>query len=255
MAQQTVNSELIQAEISHVTWRCGQNYEAALRGEVDLTALCASDSHRAILQRWADEADKALRQEMEEAAHKLSARYHESVIDATDWSEDQSRASRRALEEYADIAAHKALINSRLQALCETSTSVKQVAPTAETPPPESSLAQFLGDEHLAAEFQYLYRHYETESLAKIPASNPTPLEILECLSEIHGHLSKAYANLVNDNSTISPLPNYIGEPSWKTVHEQCSALGEKMASLVVAAANYGSECRRCHQLQQAMDR
>lgn len=118
------NSELIQAEISHVLLRAGQIYQ----GNVDSDHayfFTFFASERAALELWSDSVGDVLCVEINKNIKELTDLYLNQLnkLQRQNWrrrveSERNGRpSSTLLLEEFADIVAHKALIDSRIEVL------------------------------------------------------------------------------------------------------------------------------------------
>lgn len=117
-AQETVNAELIQYEISHVMKKTAKRYENSLAPSFGY-ALTAQE--RISFEMFADAVQDSLRKEMESTIAQLTQCYEENLtkMKQGQWRlhlEQERKASegRQLLIEFADIIAQKALIDARI---------------------------------------------------------------------------------------------------------------------------------------------
>lgn len=117
-AQETVNSELIQYEISHIMQKTAKRYENSLAPSFGYTL---TSQERISFEVFADAVQDSLRKEMESTIAQLTQCYEENLtkMKQGQWRlhlEQEHKASegRQLLIEFADIIAQKALIDARI---------------------------------------------------------------------------------------------------------------------------------------------
>ncbi|KAL7030668.1 hypothetical protein ACKWTF_006744 [Chironomus riparius] len=117
-AQETVNSELIQYEISHIMQKTAKRYENSLTSSFGYTL---TSQERISFEVFADAVQDSLRKEMESTISQLTQCYEENLtkMKQGQWRlhlEQEHKASegRQLLIEFADIIAQKALIDARI---------------------------------------------------------------------------------------------------------------------------------------------
>lgn len=117
-AQETVNSELIQYEISHIMQKTAKRYENSLTSSFGYTL---TSQERISFEVFADAVQDSLRKEMESTITQLTQCYEENLakMKQGQWRlhlEQEHKASegRQLLIEFADIIAQKALIDARI---------------------------------------------------------------------------------------------------------------------------------------------
>lgn len=117
-AQETVNSELIQYEISHIMQKTAKRYENSLAPSFGYT-LTAQE--RISFEVFADAVQDSLKKEMESTIAQLTQCYEENLtkMKQGQWrlhleQEHKSSGGRQLLIEFADIIAQKALIDARI---------------------------------------------------------------------------------------------------------------------------------------------
>ncbi|XP_049830062.1 protein outspread isoform X1 [Schistocerca gregaria] len=190
VAQETVNHELIQAEISHVAMRCSQAYESSLTAERQ-ASFTFIGTQRSFLEQWTETVEEILRKEMEMGIEELTKKYEEYIIrlkqnkdTIKNLNHSQStKDSRKLLAELADVIANKALIDARISVILqEKSSSVVDRSPLPqqlENSVTDSNvvhlldnepiLARLLDDEtseinvKLGTEFEFLFHKFYSE--------------------------------------------------------------------------------------------
>lgn len=117
-AQETVNAELIQYEISHIMKKTATRYENSLAPSF---GYALTSQERVSFEMFADAVQDSLRKEMESTIAQLTQCYEENLMKMKQgqWRlhlEQERKASegRQLLIEFADIIAQKALIDARI---------------------------------------------------------------------------------------------------------------------------------------------
>lgn len=117
-AQETVNSELIQYEISHIMQKTAKRYENSLAPSFGYTL---TSQERISFEVFADAVQDSLKKEMESTIAQLTQCYEENLtkMKQGQWrlhleQEHKSNGGRQLLIEFADIIAQKALIDARI---------------------------------------------------------------------------------------------------------------------------------------------
>lgn len=120
-AQEVVNAELVQSEIGHIMMRNASRFENSIKPSFGYTL---TTPERVSFENFADAVQDALRKEMEVAIAQLTNLYEESVskMKRGQWRlhlEQERKASegRQLLSDFADIIAHKALVDARIAVL------------------------------------------------------------------------------------------------------------------------------------------
>jgi hypothetical protein len=291
MAQETVNRELIQAEISHVTMRCGQVYETSLAMEQESIFSFLASQH-AVLEQWSDTVEGILRQEMETGIDELARKYEECLsklkkdksLRSSSYGEEALLESRRLLSEFADMTAHKALVDARIAVICN------------ETPPmesPDNSITngssnevitnlqieddvisrlladpgqdEFRVDSVMRMEFQYLFEQFSHKCHSNLlqvfskKTDSETAVSDQECISSVMDSLVclQNELQIVLDKCNIRQEETAdcdTGICSWDAVCSKCASLRLQITSL----ARYilqGPDCLRCQQLHETVHR
>lgn len=120
-ALETVNRELMESEINHVMLRAAQIYESNLSVDnVYFFSFFASE--RAALELWADSVENCLYAEINRNIEDITEQYQNSMsrLARQNWrrrGESTCRSASKLLSEFADVVAHKALIDARISVL------------------------------------------------------------------------------------------------------------------------------------------
>lgn len=275
LAQETVSKELVQAEVSHVIMRYGQLYE---QNVTSITDICLSfDSADNIrLESWVDAVQARLRQEMEVSIHELSEAYEEclrTIKKNKGTTIDAKHESRQLLTDYADVIAHKALIDSRIALLQETARQPSTTYPgetfVSSLIRNEEILSCFANDEGcdfqsspiLDAEYSYLYQRMAKECEDRISGKRESK-EQLKNVSQSLYHLEEDLAELgkcirvragANVDSAVWSGKSTGGITDWSGVCEKCLHLREQIRKL----SDYMNDasCQTCDQLQSTIQR
>lgn len=292
MAQETVNRELIQAEISHVTMRCGQVYETSLAMEQEAMFSFLASQY-VILEQWSDTVEGILRQEMESGIDELTRKYEECLsklkkdksVRSLSHGEEAMLESRRLLSEFADMTAHKAMVDARIAVICN------------ETPPmesPDNSITngssnevvtnlqiedsdvisrlltdpgqdEFRVDSAMRMEFQCLFEQFSRKCHSNMlqvfskKTDSETVVSDEECIRSVMDSLVYLQKELqmALDKCNIHQEGTGdcdTGVRSWDTVCSKCATLRLQITSLVRYVLQ-GRDCHRCQQLQETVHR
>lgn len=122
-AHESVNRELIESEINHVMLRAAQFYEA--NSNVDNKFFFSFfASERAALELWADSVENYLYKEINGCIQEITEHYLSALskLQRQNWRrrlewERGHKTASKMLNEFADIVAHKSLIDARLSVL------------------------------------------------------------------------------------------------------------------------------------------
>ncbi|XP_018046849.1 PREDICTED: protein outspread isoform X1 [Atta colombica] len=274
LAQETVSKELVQAEVSHVIMRYGQLYE---QNVTSITDICFSfdNADNIKLESWVDAAQARLRQEMEVSIHELSEAYEDCLRTMKKnklMTLDSKHESRQLLTDYADVIAHKALIDSRIALLQETtrqsSTALSGETFVSSLIRNEEVLSCLANDEGydlqsnpiLDAEYSYLYQRLTKECEDRISGRRESK-EQLKNVSQSLFHLEENLAELskcIRDKTGMK-IDNIIWPKSansvtdWSNVCEKCLHLREQIRKLSDYMNNMS--CQTCNQLQETIQK
>ncbi|XP_063226112.1 protein outspread isoform X2 [Bacillus rossius redtenbacheri] len=284
MAQEAVNQELIQAEISHVTMRCGQAYEAALSSEQE-TRFTLLAAQRVVMEQWYDTAEEILRQEMEAGIEELNARYeeclsrlkNEKAFIPKSHHEEESMESRHLLFEFADIMAHKALIDARIAVISReaqhanlsNSRAKENVRSVVQSVLENEMMSSRFSDYEtsicnvdceLGSEFEFLFQQYLDQCCLQVASVGCDKLrtdheqagQVMGLLSELEEEL-----NLLQDDARSEKMPSCHGdskELTWSDVCDKCKTLRQIIANLSARLKDIRI-CKRCQQLQESIKR
>jgi len=276
LAQETVSKELVQAEVSHVIMRYGQLYEQNVTSIID-TCLSFDSADNVKLESWMDAAQARLRQELEVSVHELSETYEECLRvmkrSKSMTMVDPNHESRQLLTDYADVIAHKALIDSRIALLQETT---RQPATMFYGETFVSSLIRnedilcclandegcdFQSNSILDAEYSYLYQRLSKECEDRITGKRESK-EQLKNVSQSLFHLEENLAELskcMMSRTTGVNVDGIVWSKStgsmtdWSGICEKCLHLREQIRKL----SDYVNKasCQTCSQLQETIQR
>ncbi|XP_024940754.1 protein outspread isoform X5 [Cephus cinctus] len=266
LAQETVSKELVQSEVSHIIMRCGQVYEQNIASVSDACLNFEASEHIG-MESWADEAQAKLRQEMEFSVRELTVVYEECLRRAkmNKPISDTKYESRQLLMEYADIIAQKALIDSRISLLCDSTGSTSCFSGetfVSSLIRNDDILTQLVGDEFendpvLDAEYIYLYQQFSKDCEDRISGKHRSK-EQLKNVSQSLSYLEEDLVNLSKTlkdkiDGTMSWPKSVITITDWSSVCEKCSELREQIKRLDDYVRSL--TCNQCNQLQETIQR
>ncbi|XP_076387068.1 myosin phosphatase Rho interacting protein outspread isoform X2 [Megachile rotundata] len=270
LAQETVSKELVQAEVSHVIMRCGQMYEQNVTSITDV-CLNFDGAENITLESWIDATQARLRQEIELSTRELSDAYEECLrlLKRNKSTVETKYESRQLLTDYADVIAHKALIDARIGLLQENTkqlTSYPGETFVSSLIRNDDLLSCLFADDHdfqsnpiLDAEYSYLYQQFSKECEERISGKRGSKEQLknvgqsLLSLEEDLMELSKRVREKSCENADGIVWPKSPAVSDWSNVCEKCSQLREQIKKL----SEYMNRitCKQCEQLQETIQR
>ncbi|XP_060517884.1 protein outspread [Cylas formicarius] len=255
-ASEIVNAELIQSEINHVLLRAAQMYQSNVEADHEcFFSFFASE--RAALELWSDSVADCLFDGITKNIDQLTDLYRNSVgkLQRQNWrrrleSERASRTASSFLCEFADIVAHKALIDARINVL-----SGKYTAPDLRLDKLESrSMDNWLEnekcwmylenespvqiDQSLESEFTCMLERYAKDCFALIRM--PELDDVVSCLDEL--------GEKVDELRSCLKLPEQINNTTvngWTDVCLRCRKLRDHLEGVRSALGKMDS-LNRC---------
>ncbi|XP_058058574.1 protein outspread [Anopheles bellator] len=274
-AQEAVNAELVQSEIAHIMMRNAQRYENSL---APAFGYALSTQERITFETFADAVHEALRREMDAAVAQLTECYEETLakMKRGQWrlhleQERKPSEGRQLLGEFADIIAHKALIDARVQVLkgdyvpCrrnqeepDTAGRVFSVAALKQYETLYTELTTDLevtnADDILAeADFNFMYKYFTSEhSLNKAEVK-----EVSAILNELERTVVALQSNLrpLEDGSSSATLAatTAIDVDSLRSIHARCVEIQQRIDSLITVAKQLRQRSEQCAKLQDRL--
>ncbi|XP_029033896.2 protein outspread isoform X2 [Osmia bicornis bicornis] len=272
LAQETVSKELVQAEVSHVIMRCGQMYEQNVTSISDV-CLNFDVAENVTLESWIDASQARLRQEIELSTRELSDAYEDCLrlLKRNKSTVESKYESRQLLTDYADVIAHKALIDARIGLLQENTrqlTSFPGETFVSSLIRNDDLLSSLFADDYdfqsnpiLDAEYSYLYQQFSKECEDRISGKRGSKeqlknvgqslLSLEDDLMELSKRVREKSCENVADNSIV--WPKTITVTDWSNVCDKCSQLREQIKKL----SEYMNRvtCKQCEQLQETIQR
>ncbi|XP_046820645.1 protein outspread isoform X3 [Vespa crabro] len=285
LAQETVNKELVQSEVSRVILHCAQIYEQDIASVLD-TCLTFNEAGSVGLENWADETRTKLRKEIQLSVEELSEVYEDTLRTmkrnkglASTISEYDSH---RLLTDYADVIAHKALIDARIALLQKgTKPSTSFNNNNGQTGQnflssliknedllyhltEDNNSGKFDNDLVLEAECNYLYRQFAEECEDRISGRQESKERIktigqnlLYLEEDISGLAKVIKEKAVGGEKAAKTICQFErssnGLADWTNVCEKCSQLREQIKRL--AAYVDLMSCKQCEELQETIER
>ncbi|XP_054268632.1 protein outspread isoform X2 [Macrosteles quadrilineatus] len=258
LAQEAVNEELIQTEITQVMNQCSRTYQNIVEEEKESRFLPLVQD-RTTLEQWSQTTKEHLQRELEVAVSRLFDKYRENVYrlksqntSPVKTAQEDEEKSRSLLQRFIDIIAHKALLDSRVSLLQEMDVDPLEIVAPSDVAFDENTVL---------AEVQNLYLKYVEE--LKVEQNNESTNE--EKLKE-HVQLLAREMALLRDclveaelkrRGTTEKLQLDTLEPLTATstnLCDQCCQLRDQVYQLRQLVLS-GQECQRCEYLQQQIKR
>ncbi|KAI4497164.1 hypothetical protein M0802_007648 [Mischocyttarus mexicanus] len=278
LAQETVNKELVQSEVSRVILHCAQIYEQDISSVLD-TCFSFNEAGCIGLENWADETRSKLRQEIQLSVEELSEVYEDSLrtMKRNKSFVNSEYDSRRLLTDYADVIAHKALIDARI-ALLQKNTKPSTTSFNGQSGQSflsslirnedllyhltDDKSSKFDNDLVLEAECNYLYRQFAEECEERVSGRQESK-ERLKTIGQHLGYLEEDISGLaktIKEKASESATKiicqlerSSSGLTDWTNACEKCSHLREQIKRL----ADYVDRmsCKQCEELQETIER
>ncbi|KAF5277726.1 hypothetical protein FQR65_LT03706 [Abscondita terminalis] len=239
-AQESVNAELIQSEINHILMRAAQVYEANSSADHSFFFSFFA-SERAALELWSDSVEDHLHAEMQKNIDELNEFYLNSLnkLQRQNWrrrveSERIGTFASNLLNEFADIIAHKALIDARISVL---SGEFKQ---TINGDVPDNYIVDLY-------ENNKLYDELENSGLVQI---NQSLVSEFKCMLDNYSEDCRDIVNRLDLNDVISSL-QCLEEEVCKI--RKCSNLDGFSGFAFKSIHTWQEVCLRCRELQDVL--
>ncbi|CAH1403611.1 unnamed protein product [Nezara viridula] len=240
MAQEAVNQELIQAEISQVLSQCSETYHSYIENE-NQTRFSGIVKERANLEMWASLADENLKNDMNNAVKKLQNEYQkrletlkkENNVPNRPTVEDEEK-TRALLAQFVDVVAHKSLLDARVSVICNAEYSDVEGEQGA------------LEESSLLSEIQFLYVKFCRE-LTQDSKDEERLKDVVERMArEVY-----VLARILNPSVEIMEKAE-PGDTWIDTLCKKCEQLKERLVTLQKCADN-SKECSSCTTLQEEL--
>lgn len=237
MAQEAVNQELVQVEISQVLAQCSQTYHSYIENE-NQTRFSGIVKERANLEMWASLADENLKNDMGAAITKLKSEYQKRLdklkidnhVPVRPTIEDEEK-TRTLLNHFVDIVAHKSLLDARITVLCNGEYSDIE---------PEQGVFE---ENSVLSEIQFLYVKFCRE-LTQDSKDEERLKEVVDRLArEVY-----ALSRILSPNMEIAD-PVDTSDTWIESLCRKCEHLKERLISLQKCAET-SKECSSCSLLQ-----
>ncbi|XP_050085396.1 protein outspread isoform X3 [Anopheles aquasalis] len=280
-AQEAVNAELVQSEIAHIMMRNAQRYENSL---APAFGYALSTQERITFETFADAVHEALRREMDAAVAQLTECYEETLakMKRGQWrlhleQERKPSESRQLLGEFADIIAHKALIDARVQVLKGDYVPSRQKQPKCGGPQEErvfsvAALKQYENlytdlttdlevtnaDDILAeADFNFMYKYFTSEhSLNKAEVKEVSAIlnDLERSVVALQSSLQRPESdNGSNDAAAAVVVATALDVDSLRSIHARCVEIQQRIDSLISAAKQLQARSEQCAMLQERL--
>lgn len=264
-AQEAVNAELVQSEIGHIMMRNASRFENSITPSFGYTL---TTPERVSFENFADAVQDALRKEMDVAISQLTQCYEENLskMKRGQWRlhlEQERKASegRQLLSEFADIIAHKALVDARIAVLkgdyvskdltrnstkddeCTFSVDALQkyenlfaeLATDLQISNPQDILAE--------ADFNFMFKHYASGFCAD-----------QSDVAEVAIYLQRLEQSIVMLQSSLMPNTSITTTKfeanSLHDLSTKCEEIQERIEPLIACSQKIQSPCDDCDKMQ-----
>lgn len=264
-AQEAVNAELVQSEIGHIMMRNASRFENSITPSFGYTL---TTPERVSFENFADAVQDALRKEMDVAIAQLTRCYEESLskMKRGQWRlhlEQERKASegRQLLSEFADIIAHKALVDARITVLKGDYVSKDIIQDSTKDggrtfsvdalQKYENLFAELASDLQISnpqdilaeADFNFMYKHFTAELSA-----NKTDV------SEVAVFLQRLEQSIVVLQKSLMPntgiTTSSFEAESLRDLSIKCEEIQTRVEPLISCAQKLQSSCDDCDKMQ-----
>ncbi|KAG4072582.1 hypothetical protein HA402_004671 [Bradysia odoriphaga] len=263
-AQEAVNTELVQSEIAHIMMRNSSRLEHSLTPSFGYTL---TSQERVSFENFADAVQDALRNEMEIAIAQLTQCYEESLtkMKRGQWrlhleQERKSSEGRQLLAEFADIVAHKALVDARISVLKgeyiskDVTLSKDSTFSLTTLQKYENLFAELAADLQISnpddilaeADFNFMYKHFTTEFI-----TNKNEIrEVSDVLHRLEQTVVMLQSTL-NPNTCVSS--SHVEAETLHDICNKCKDLQDRVEPLIPSALSLRTSCDDCDKLKAAI--
>lgn len=257
LAQEALNKELVQAEISHVTMRCASLYEANAAKDLEANLTLIAEEYKNH-EEYLKQVEDCLRTVMDRTIDELTAEYekylnklkYEKYSKNSDKLEEESKECRNLMESFVSVLAQKTLIDARIQVLtknprCERS--------DVDTRPIVRGvcLKSDQNEPNLEARFVYMYQKFSAEcmqSVEQVLESRQDLSEAVEALNSCAMGVNKLRDALRMEGSRFEDSC----EMNWGSVRDRCSCLKAEIEDIVKCLQG-DKPCTRCDVLEDTL--
>lgn len=263
-AQEAVNTELVQSEIAHIMTKNSARLEHSLTPSFGYTL---TSQERVSFENFADAVQDALRNEMDIAIAQLTQCYEESLtkMKRGQWrlhleQERKSSEGRQLLAEFADIVAHKALVDARISVLKgeyiskDVTLSKDSTFSLTTLQKYENLFAELAADLQISnpddilaeADFNFMYKHFTTEFI-----TNKNEIrEVSDVLHTLEQTVVMLQSTL-NPNTCVSS--SRFEAESLHDICNKCKDLQDRVEPLIPSALSLRTSCDDCDKLKTTM--
>ena len=252
--------------IYHIMMRNSSRFENSITPAFGYT-LTAPE--RVSFENFADAVQDVLRKEMDIAIGQLTECYEESLakMKRGQWrlhmaEERKASEGRQLLAEFADIVAHKALVDARITVLKGESNQSKDLTLSkddkfslVELQKYENLFAELAADLQISnpndilaeADFNFMYKNFTSEFL-----TNKSEIH------EVSHTLHKLEQTIVLLQSTLNPntsitTSNFVAD-NLHDICNKCLELQSRVEPLIPSAQHLQSSCDDCVKLRKTLD-
>lgn len=260
LAQEALNKELVQAEISHVTMRCASMYESGVSRELEANLTLVAEEQKRH-EEYVEQMNECLRCIMDVAIEELTSEYEKSLarmkeekyeMRSSGQLEENSKECRRMMEDFVTVVAQKALIDEKIRLLAKT-TRCERAA--ADTRPVVRGvcLKSDQSEPSIEARFIYLYQKFSLECMQSV-----------EQIVSSRQDLSEIVCGLNRCAIMIRRLKKSIGmedlkdkcetEMNLSSVRDTCCSLSDELED-VVKCLQGERTCTKCEILEESLNK
>ncbi|XP_073823745.1 myosin phosphatase Rho interacting protein outspread isoform X2 [Musca autumnalis] len=253
-AQETVNAELVQSEIAHIMMRNAERLENSLAPSFGYSL---TSEERLSFEKFADAVHDVLRKEMELAVTQLTQCYEETMqqMKRGQWRmhlqhEHKTSEGRHLLSEFADIVAHKALIDARIDVLRGEYASQSQCSSSSST----TKLDEEKEVKKLGITALQKYENLFEELSSDLQINNPDDI-LLEADFEF---MYKQHAvDFLSDRQVLCDISTFLSQLEDSLIALQCEATtstNEHIPRTEISIESLQDVCHKCCELRKRAD-
>uniref|UniRef100_A0A1A9W089 PH domain-containing protein n=1 Tax=Glossina brevipalpis TaxID=37001 RepID=A0A1A9W089_9MUSC len=247
-AQETVNAELVQSEIAHIMMRNAERLESSL---IPSFGYALTSEERLSFEKFADAVHDVLRREMELAVTQLSQCYEEAMqqMKRGQWrlhlqQERKTSEGRQLLSEFADVVAHKALVDARVDVL--KGDYANQNASKIEDNEKQSH--------KLGITALQKYENLFEELSADLQIDNPDDI-LME--ADFEFTYKQRTVDFFNDRQVLCDISTFLSQLEDSLIALQCEATSsndEQIPRTEISIESLQDVCHKCCELRKRAD-
>ncbi|KAK6638226.1 hypothetical protein RUM44_008655 [Polyplax serrata] len=254
LAQEALNHELTQTEISHIAMRCLLMSESRMGKEQEgrLTLLAEKYKRQ---EDYLQNVEELLRHLIDRSVNELTNEYEKAlknlrtkkVVKNTENQKEESKKYKKAMEDLFSVLVQMTIVNARISTLVNGSRTDVLDASKQRPVVRGVSLKSHLTDLDLETRFIYFYQKFSAECLQMTGRAEFYTKDMAAVVKALD-----TSAEQVKSLREVLRLPESTTESPDSTIQEKCARLSGELEK-ILSSTRGEFFCRQCCLLQEAL--